>query len=338
MAPPLSVVVPVRNEESTLGDLHRRLRQALPAGSEIIFVDDGSTDGSLKVLERLAAADHQTLALRFLRPFGKSQALAAGFARARGEIVATIDADLQESPEEIVRLARLLRTPEAPGLDLVGGWRRQRRDPFLKVAGSRLFNALIRLFSGVPLRDINCGLKVMRREVVEEIRLEGGFHRFIPLLAHWRGFQVGEVEVAHAPRRSGKSRFGKERIAHGLIDFLVLLFLERFERRPSRLFIGSGAVAFLAGLVISALIAYWRLAYGSIGGHYPLLALGVLLLIVGVQLISMGLLAELVAHRRHGRGRPAAEPRIFVVEPRGEGEGAAVPPPQSQDAAHGTRS
>ncbi len=313
--PPISVVVPIRDEEGTLGELHRRLRDALPGDAEIILVDDGSRDGTHDLLRRIVAADAGTVALRLARPFGKSYALAVGFSRCRGDIVATIDADLQEDPADIMRLVGRMGDN-----DLLTGWRRRRRDRPLKVLASRLFNALVRVLSGVPLRDINCGLKVMRREVVESIRLEAGYHRFIPLLAHWRGFRVGEVEVDHEQRRHGSSRFGKERIFHGLVDLVVLLFLERFERRPSRFFVGSGSMLSFAGFAICLYLTLLKWITGTIQSRYPLLILGVLLLVVGLQVVSAGFLAELVARRR----RDGPDERIRVFEIAGEGEGEGV--------------
>ena len=322
--PSLSVVVPIRDEERTLRDLHRSLREVLPADTEIILVDDGSRDRSPQVLSEIAGEDPGVVAFTLLRPFGKSHALAEGFRRCRGELIATIDADLQESPGDIVRLMGSLRQghevapgsrgEETPALDLVTGWRKHRRDSRVKVLCSRLFNSLVRMLSGVSLRDVNCGLKVMRREVVEAIPLEGGYHRFIPLLAHWRGFQVGEVEIDHAPRLHGRSRFGSERILHGLIDLVVLVFLERFERRPSRLFLSCGTLLFTAGLAILLYIVSMKLTPPdhSIESRYPLLILGVLLLVVGIQVVSTGFLAELVAQRR--RGESGGEIRTFEIE------------------------
>ncbi len=304
--PPLSVIVPVLDEAPGLPELHRRLRDALPAGSEVIYVDDGSRDGSADVLRRIASADPGARAVRLRRHLGKSRALAAGLARARGLRIATIDADLQEDPREI---ARLLATLEAEGYDLVGGWRRIRRDPAGRVIASRAFNALVSLLGGVKLRDLNCGLKVMRREVSEEIQLAEGFHRFIPLLAHWKGFRVAEREVEHRPREHGRSRYGGERVLHGLVDLAVILFLVRSEHRPSRCFIALGGVLALLGLGISAYIAWLRLALGTIQSRYPLMALGILLLIAGFQVLTLGFFGELIAyHFRAGRaGEPAAE-------------------------------
>lgn len=311
--PPISVIVPVRDEAPSIEELHARLRACLPAGAEILLVDDGSQDETPRLIAGLSHRDPHLRGIRFARSFGKSRALARGFSVARGAIIATLDGDLQEDPEAIPRLVEHLREPGAEngGLDLVTGWRHRRQDPAPKVLASRLFNGLTAWLSGVPLRDINCGLKVMRREVVEAITLEGGFHRFIPLLAHWKGFRVGEVPVDHHPRAHGGSRYGGERIAHGLIDLLVLLFMERFERRPSRFFLGAGALLFLVGLLISVFITYLKLSTGTIQSRYPLLILGVLSLVVGTQLSSMGLLAELAVRRR---GDPAVEDEGPVSE------------------------
>lgn len=306
--PPITVVVPVLNEERSLAELHARFVQTLPREAEIIFVDDGSTDGTAAVLAELARKDSRTLVVRFRCNFGKSIALAAGFRRARGELVATIDADLQEDPAEIVNLADRLAT----GLDLVSAWRRKRKDPRGKVLGSAVFNRLVSLLGGIRFRDINCGLKVMRREVVEDLVLAGGFHRFIPLLAHWKGFQIAEVEVPHAPRKYGKSRYHGDRILRGMLDLSVILFLVRHERRPARYFAALGACLGVAGFGIGAYIAYLRLVDGSIGSRFPLLSLGLVLIVVGVQLFSLGLFGELLAY--HFRSRRPFEPALWESE------------------------
>lgn len=313
--PPLTVVVPVLDEATTLPEVHRRLRSALPPGTEIIFSDDGSRDGSIDVARSLVRSDPLVRAIRLRRHLGKSHALAAGFARARGLWIATLDADLQEDPEEI---ARLLAVLEAEGFDLVGGWRRLRRDPPAKVLASRIFNSLVSFLGGVRFRDINCGLKVMRREVMDELSLAAGFHRFIPLLAHWKGFRVTEREVAHRPREHGRSRYGGERIFHGLVDLLVILFLVRSERRPSRYFIGTGLVLFLGGFAVSAYIAWLRLARGTIESRYPLLALGVLLILAGIQVASLGFFGELMAyHFRSIRPESPAAEDLEARDPEG---------------------
>jgi glycosyltransferase involved in cell wall biosynthesis len=303
--PSLTVVVPVLDEERSLEELHERLRRALPGDAEVLIVDDGSSDGTPAILADLSCRDPLLRVVRFRRTFGKSMALLAGFRRAGGEIVATLDGDLQEDPADIPRLAERL----ASGYDLVSGWRKTRHDRWTKVLGSRLFNRLVSLLSGVRFHDINCGLKVLRREVVEELVLGGGFHRFIPLLAHWKGFRVTEAEVAHAPRKHGKSRYRGDRIVRGLLDLAVILFLVRHEGRPGRYFAALGTLLGAAGASISAYLAYLRLRYGTIFSHFPLLSLGLVLLIVGVQLFSMGLFGELLAY--HFRSRRPFEPALW---------------------------
>lgn len=289
-------------------ELHARLVQTLPRQAEIIFVDDGSTDGTAAVLAELARKDPRTRVVRFRCHFGKSMALAAGFRRARGELIATIDADLQEDAAEIMKLADRLAT----GLDLVSAWRRHRQDPRGKVLGSAVFNRLVSWLGGTRFRDINCGLKVMRREVVEDLVLVGGFHRFIPLLAYWKGFQVAEVEVPHAPRKHGKSRYRGDRILRGMLDLSIILLLVRHERRPARYFAALGAGLGLTGFAIAAYIACLRLIDGSIGGRFPLLSLGLVLMVVGVQLFSLGLFGELLAY--HFRSRRPFEPALWESE------------------------
>ncbi len=316
----MTVIVPVLDEEPNLAELHRRLREAIPEGSEVIFVDDGSRDGSLDLLRRIAAGDPGTRVLRLRRHMGKSQALDAGFAAARGRFVATIDADLQEDPADIPRLLAVI---QAEGFDLVGAWRRHRRDPRSKVLASRAFNALVSLLGGVRFRDINCGLKVMRREVIEDVSLAPGFHRFIPLMAHWKGFRATEREVEHRPRRHGRSRFGRERIFHGLVDMAVIQFLVRSEGRPSRYFIALGMLLSLAGLGVSSYIAYLRLAHGTIESRYPLMALGILLLLAGIQVVSLGFFGEMVAYLFRSRRAPA---------PAAEEVTGGARPPEAADA------
>lgn len=303
--PPLSVVIPIYNEEASLPELHERLAQVLPRDAEIIFVDDGSSDRSAAILGELATQDDRLRIVGFRRNFGKSLALAAGFRRARGELVATIDADLQEDPADLSRLADKL----GEGFDVAGGWRRTRRDRWTKVFASRVFNRLVCWIGGVRFRDINCGLKVMRREVLENLQLAGGFHRFIPLLAHWRGFRAVEVEVSHVPRRHGKSRYGGARFLRGLLDLAVMLFLVRFDGRPGRYFVALGSLFGVAGFGVSAYLAGLRLATGSIQSRFPLLGLGLVLIVVGVQLLSLGLFGELIAY--HLRSSTRSEPATW---------------------------
>jgi glycosyltransferase involved in cell wall biosynthesis len=316
---PISVIVPVLNEEPSLAELHARLERALPASAEIIFVDDGSTDGTPEVLGRIARGDPRVRVLRFRRRFGKSAALAAGFRRARGSLIATTDADLQEDPADIARLADRL----GEGFDVVVGWRKERRDRPAKVLGSRLFNFLVSAVAGNRFRDLNCGLKVLRREVLDDLALVGGFHRFIPLLAHWKGFRVKEVEVRHEARRHGASRYGGERILRALFDLAVVLFFVRLDGRPARWIAALGALLGLTGAGIASYLAWLRLATGSIQSKFPLLALGLVLIVVGVQLASLGLLGELLAY--HFRSRFPFEPAAREVHAAPPGDEAVSP-------------
>lgn len=294
----LSVVVPVYNEEASVERLAAEIREALAGWRyEVIFVNDGSTDGTAAALERACAVDHHVRVLRFRRNFGKAAALAAGFREARGDVIATMDGDLQDDPKDVpLLLARL-----AEGNDMVVGWKRQRRDPWSKRWPSRLFNWTLRLVVGLPLHDYNCGLKVFRRAVTQSLHLYGENHRFIPALAHWQGFRVVEVPVHHRPRPFGRSKYGPGRFLAGLLDLLTVLFLTRYERKPLHLFGLIGLLSFLAGVAINAyLTALWFQGH-SIGTR-PLLQLGVLLMLMGVQFISLGLLGELMVQVLAQRG------------------------------------
>lgn len=301
-APALSIVIPLHDEEENVAALHAEIREAIdPLGQtfEVIFIDDGSRDGSPAALRAIRRDDPRVRVIRLRRNFGKSAALAAGFEAARGETFVTLDADLQDDPAEIPRLLARLRE----GYDLVCGWRRKRRDPAGKVIASRAYNLLVRGLTGVDLHDVNCGLKVFRREVAGELSHHGDWHRFIPLLARWRGFRVVEAPVRHRPRRAGRTKYGAERGPRGILDLFTLLFLTRYHGRPSHFFGRMGLILSLGGAVILGLIAYQRLAFGTISFQYPLLILGVVMLLVGIQLICTGLVAALIAHsvRRGGR-------------------------------------
>lgn len=287
-------MIPLFNEVESLPELHARLSEVLdrlPQSTEMIFVDDGSTDGSMEAIRRISERDPRVRGVQFRRNYGKSAALAAGFARASGACLITIDADLQDDPAEIPRL--LARLEE--GCDLVSGWKRGRVDPFVKRITSRLFNRVTSLLTGVRLHDINCGLKAYRREVTDTIRIYGQLHRFLPVLALQEGFRLGEVEVRHHPRKYGRSKFGASRFASGFFDLLTVLFLTRYTRRPLHLFGIAGIVSFVAGTAISAYLAYEKIVEGTYLSNRPLLFLGILLVIVGVQSISFGLLGEMIA-------------------------------------------
>jgi glycosyltransferase involved in cell wall biosynthesis len=297
--PELSLVVPVHNERATLDALRAECAAVLAAigvGWELIFVDDGSTDGSFALISELHARDPRVRGVRLRMNLGKSAALAVGFRAARGARIVTLDGDLQDDPREIPRLLAALDA----GADLVSGWKTERQDPPARVLASRVFNGLSRLVSGIELHDVNCGLKAYRREVTAEVPLYGELHRFIPLLAHWRGFRVAEIAVSHRPRAVGRSRYGWSRALRGIMDLITVTCLTRYNRRPAHFFSLPGAGLMAVGLVICAYIAYLRLRYGQILRHHPLLIFGVLLVVVGVQLFTTGLLGEMMvdAERR----------------------------------------
>jgi glycosyltransferase involved in cell wall biosynthesis len=290
----LSIIVPLFNEAESLPELHHainRVLQRMHVRAEIVFVDDGSTDHSFDVLRRLQQRDRRVRVIQFRRNQGKSAALAAGFARALGRQIVTLDADLQDDPEEIPHLLRELNK----GYDLISGWKRRRRDKFTKRIASKIFNFVTNFVTGVKLHDINCGLKAYRREVTDSIRVYGQLHRYLPVLAFKEGFRIGEVEVRHHSRKYGKSKFGISRYASGFFDLLTVLFLTRYTKRPLHLFGLAGLIFFLLGFGISAYLTYERLLGGRYLANRPLLFLGVLLIIVGVQMVSFGLLGEMIA-------------------------------------------
>jgi len=288
----ISVVVPVHNEERSVALLLDELGSALDGIGrpwEAVFVDDGSTDGTFSALTRLHDAGDNVRIVRLRRNFGKAAALQAGFEEARGDVVVTIDGDLQDDPAEIPRL--LAKLDE--GFDLVSGWKAKRRDPLSRRIPSRIFNSVSGRMSGLRLHDLNCGLKAYRAEVLHGLRLYGELHRFVPVLAHYRGFRVAEVPVNHRPREHGRSRYGMERYVRGFLDLLTVTFMGRYRHRPLHLFGGLGLVLSLLGGVVLVYLAALKLA-GQAIGHRPLLTLGVLLVVVGIQLLSLGLLSELI--------------------------------------------
>lgn len=287
-----SAVIPLYNEEQSLEELYRRLTQTLTPLSErfeLIFVDDGSTDNSFAVLQNLHRQDSRVKAIRFRRNFGKSAALSAGFKKSRGEIIITLDADLQDLPEEIPSLLSKLEQ----GYDLVSGWKKKRKDSLIRKIASRLFNRVTSFFTGVKLHDFNCGLKCYRRELVDELVLYGELHRYVPAIANWKGFRVGEVKVGHHPRMHGVSKFGSERYLRGLFDLLTVIMLTKYPEKPLHFFGLLGTVLSLSGLAINLYMAVLRIS-GKWISNRPLLLLGILLLILGVQFIFFGLMGELI--------------------------------------------
>ena len=291
----ISIVIPVLNERENAKPLFDEIIDVLQAidtaSYEVIFVDDGSTDGTFDVLTTLHELNPHIIVLQFRRNFGKSAALSAGFAEADGEVVFTMDGDLQDNPVEIPRfLAKL-----DEGYDLVSGWKYPRLDPLTKTFPSKLWNLLLRMTTGVNLHDFNCGFKAYRRDVVQDMQLYGELYRYIPVLADQKGYRVTEIQVAHRPRLHGTSKFGFKRFGRGFFDLLTILFLGTYSWRPLHLFGGIGGGVSVAGsLVLIYLTVLWLMGDRPIGNR-PLLTLGVLLVTVGVQFLSIGLLAEMFA-------------------------------------------
>ena len=294
MSPDLSVVVPVYNEVESLPELARQIRAALgDAGLsfEVWLVDDGSTDASWDAIQALHADDPRFAGVRFRRNYGKSAALAAGFARCRGAHVATLDADLQDDPAELPAMVARLRG----GADLVSGWKRKRNDPWEKRIPSKFFNGVTRWMSGIALHDFNSGIKAYRAEVIRSVRVYGELHRYIPLLAKWEGYTAIEEQVVnHRPRIHGETKFGFERYLRGFLDLITVVFLTRFARRPMVFFGGLGTVAFVLGFLTLAYLAGVKLIAGDPIGGRPLLILGVMLVLLGAQSFLAGLLGEMI--------------------------------------------
>ncbi len=293
----VSIVVPLYNEEDSLLELHKQLTKVictLDKPGEIVFVDDGSTDRSFEVLTALHKNQPNTRVYQFRRNYGKSAALAMGFRKARGRVIVTLDADLQDDPGEIPNLIKKLHE----GYDLVSGWKKNRKDPFIKRVSSKFFNRVTCLLTGLKIHDINCGLKVYRREVTDTINVYGQLHRFLPVLTQWEGFRVGEVIVEHHERKYGKTKFGVSRFTAGFFDLITVLFITRYTQRPLHLFGLAGLVAIIFGMSINIYLAVEKLFFGKFLSNRPLLFLGLLSVIVGVQLVSVGLLGEMITDSR----------------------------------------
>jgi glycosyltransferase involved in cell wall biosynthesis len=318
----VSVLVPVKDEVHSLAQLTTEIALALDARSadeiagdawELIFVDDGSADGSWDEIQRLSASDSRVRGIRFRRNVGKSAALAAGFEVSTGKIIVTLDGDLQDDPSEVPGMIARLAEPA----DLVAGHKAQRRDPLGKRIPSKVFNLLTGLVTGLKLRDHNCGLKVARREVFANTVLYGEMHRYFAAISHAQGFRVVEQPVNHRPRQHGSSKFGLERYARGGLDLLTVLSLTRYTHRPAHLFGGVGLVMGLVGmLILTYLSALWLFTDQAIGNR-PLLLMGVLFVLLAMQLISLGLLAEMITHREVSREDPLRHIAAYTAVPPG---------------------
>jgi len=289
----ISIVIPVHDEQPNIGPLYSELVMVLPRDFppvQIIFVDDGSVDGSWQEITNLIKADPRVYGIHFRRRRGKSVALDAGFKNAAGAYVVTLDGDLQDDPAEIVKLFDTARG----GFDVVCGWKKERSDSWFSVKTSWLFNVALNLAHGLKLHDHNCGLKCFRAEVLKEINLFGELHRFLTVLAHWKGFRVAEVAVRHRPRLRGKSKYSPFKGIQGMLDLFTVRIMTRFMDRPFHLLGSIGGVLMLVGLFgLGYLAVYWCLGFGSIGTR-PLLSYSGLCFLFGMQLTAVGILAELI--------------------------------------------
>ena len=297
--PQLSVVIPVFNERESLRPLHETLKLSLDRlgrSYEVLFIDDGSLDGSTALLREIAAVDPNVRLLEFVRNFGQTAAMSAGFDHARGEIIIPLDADLQNDPEDIPRIIAELEA----GSDVVSCWRKDRQDPWLtRVAPSHMANWLISWISGVRLHDYGCTLKGYRRDIIKHVRLYGEMHRFIPIFASWAGARVTEMPVKHHARQFGRSKYGIFRTIKVLLDLITIKFLGTFSTKPMYLFGGLGFICFALGVLLAAVTLYQRFFYAVRAHRNPLLLLSVFVFVVGVQFILSGLVAELIVRTYH---------------------------------------
>ncbi len=292
----LSIVIPVYNEEQSLRELYDAIRNAAQRVGryEVIFIDDGSTDGSMRVLQELRQRDRRVKIIRFRRNYGKSAALSVGFAHAEGNIIITMDADLQDDPDEIPNLVAEIKK----GYDLVSGWKKKRYDPLSKTIPSRFFNFVTSILTGIRIHDFNCGLKAYRKEVAKEVKVYGELHRYIPVLAHYLGYKIGEIKVQHRSRKYGKTKFGSGRFWKGFLDLLTVIFTTRYLQRPLHLFGFWGMCFVIAGVAVDGYLVYLKFTEGAALSNRPLFTGGILMIIVGVQFVSVGLLGELISRTR----------------------------------------
>jgi glycosyltransferase involved in cell wall biosynthesis len=307
----ISVVIPLLNEEESLPELSSRLKESLTNevkdSWEVLFIDDGSTDNSFKVLKEIHAEDKRFKVIRFRRNYGKSPALAVGFEKARGRFIITMDADLQDDPAEIKNLMSKINE----GYDLVSGWKKTRHDPIGKTLPSKFFNFVTSKASGIKLHDFNCGLKAYRKEVAKSLKVYGEMHRYLPALAHLDGFRVAEIPVLHHPRKHGYSKFGASRFVKGFLDLTTVIFTTKYLKRPLHFFGTFGVLFTLIGLGIDLYLSYeWMFRNQSLSNR-PLVLFGVALIIVGVQLFTMGLLGELLIKNSNIKDNISIKEMIF---------------------------
>ena len=306
----ISAIVPVLNEEESLPEfgmlLERELRKLSGMNYEIIYIDDGSTDNSFEIIKKLRERNNRIKAFRFRRNYGKSAALSLGFKEARGELIVTLDADLQDDPTEIKMMIDEIKQ----GHDLVTGWKKKRHDPFTKVIPSRFFNWVTSIVSGIKLHDFNCGLKVYRKELAKSLQLYGEIYRYIPALANWEGFKVTEVPVKHHRRKYGKSKFGSSRLIKGFLDLVTVVFTTRYLKRPLHFFGTIGTIFAMSGFAIDLyLLIEWMMGLTALSNR-PLTLLGIALIIVGVQFFSIGLIGEMIVKNFHEKATYSIKERL----------------------------
>jgi len=286
----ISVIVPVYNEKENIEALYKKLIKVLKKEDEIIFVDDGSTDGSYEVIKKIHERDGRVKCIKFARNFGKTAALMAGFEIAKGDAVVTIDGDLQNDPDDIPKLLEKLKE-----YDVVNGWRYDRKDPFFsKKLPSIISNKISRWLTGLKIHDFNCGLKAYKKECIKDLEIYGEMHRYIPAILYWKGYSVGEIKVKHHPRKFGKSKYGAARLIRGLLDLINFKFWAGYSTRPLHFFGGIGLIMFGAGFLIDMYLVLLKFLYGETLSNRPLLLLGMLLIIVGFQIFMTGFLAEIM--------------------------------------------
>ena len=295
----ISVIVPIYNEELSINELYQDIKNIINNNFdnfEIIFIDDGSIDNSFKIINNIVANDPNIVLVQLNRNYGKSDALNEGFGLAKYNWVVTLDGDLQDDPKEIIKLIDKLNE----GFDCVSGWKKDRKDPLSKKIPSFFFNKFINFFSGLTLHDLNCGIKAYKKDAIKNLNIYGGLHRYIPLLLVNNGYKVTEMVVNHRPRIHGKSKYGKSRFFHGIFDFLTISFLNRYFNRPMYFFGSIGLLLTTIGLLINIyLTVLWF--NGWVIGNRPLFFLGILLVVVGIQSLSIGLISELIVNRTSGK-------------------------------------
>ena len=295
----ISVIVPIYNEELSINELYQDIKNIINNNFdnfEIIFIDDGSIDNSFKIINNIAANDPNIVLVQLNRNYGKSDALNEGFGLAKYNWVVTLDGDLQDDPKEIIKLIDKLNE----GFDCVSGWKKDRKDPLSKKIPSFFFNKFVNFFSGLTLHDLNCGIKAYKKDAIKNFNIYGGLHRYIPLLLVNNGYKVTEMVVNHRPRIHGESKYGKSRFFHGIFDFLTISFLNRYFNRPMYFFGSIGLLLTTIGLLINIYLTFlWF--NGWVIGNRPLFFLGILLVVVGIQSLSIGLISELIVNRTSGK-------------------------------------